>query len=279
MFEPARRRKLAALSARALGTRLGCALALLTAFASTSSAQNCIEPGCDPSEITEWSTSVVSLVRGPVDLMIPALGYVTHGDPLDIPGAATGIPTDAVSLGDGGSVTVQFATPFRDGPDFDFAVFENGISSGGGLLYMELGFVEVSSNGVDFARMPTLTSRVDPLWPLQEADPDDYAGFAGHREVGTGSEFDLSDLLGHPLEVSGDLDLQAIAYVRIIDVIGNASTYDSMSNPVHDPYPTQFLVGGMDIDAVGAIYVPEPGFAWSALVGALFLRTMRQRRA
>ncbi len=279
MFEPARRRAIAALSTRAAAQALACAMALFSTLAPTASAQNCTEPGCDPSEIVVWSTSVASLVRGPIDVAIPALGTVNHGDPLDIPGAASGVPIEAVSLGDGGSVTVQFATPFSDGPDFDFAVFENGISSGGVLLYMELGFVEVSSHGVDFARMPTLTSHTTPLLPLQEADPDDYAGFAGHREAGVGSEFDLSDLIGHPLVVSGDLDLQSIEYVRIIDVIGDTSTYDSMANPVHDPYPTRFVTGGFDIDAVGAIYVPEPGFGWSALVGAGFLLAVRQRRA
>lgn len=254
------------------------AAALSLGPASSATAQNCTEPGCDPSEIAVWATSVASIVRGPIDVAIPALGDASHGDPADIPGPASGIPTEAVSLGDGGSVTLHFATPFSDGPDFDLAVFENGISSGGGLLYMELGFVEVSSNGVDFARFPSLTSRTTAVLPFEEADPSDYANLAGHREAGIGSEFDLADLAAHPLVVSGDVDLAAIAYVRIIDVIGDGSTQDSMAMNVYDPYPTQFVTGGFDLDAVGAIHVPEPGAAAGLLAGGLWLQFAARRR-
>ena len=254
----------------ALGVSLG--------LGPAARADNCSEPGCDPSEIAVWANEVDSLVRGLVDIAMPELGTVTHGDPLDIPGPPTGIPTDAVSLGDGGSVTLHFSTPFRDGPDFDLAVFENGISSGGGLLYMELGYVEVSSNGIDFARFDSLTSRTTPVFPLEEADPDDYAHLAGHREAGLGSEFDLSDLSAHPLVLAGHVDLQAIEYVRIIDVIGDGSTFDAMGSPLYDPYPTRFGTGGFDLDAVGALHVPEPGAFASGLLGAVFLACAVRRR-
>ncbi|MCP5044418.1 MAG: PEP-CTERM sorting domain-containing protein [bacterium] len=262
---------------RSLRAALLLALAV-SAGATPVHAQNCSEPGCDPSEINAWAVEVVELVRGYVDIAIPGLGSVTHGDPANIPGAASGVPTESVSLGDAGSVTVRFADPIYDGPDFDFAVFENGISGTPGLLYMELGFVEVSSNGVDFARFPSLTSRTTAVAGLEEADPDDYANFAGHREAGIGSEFDLLDLANHPLVVSGDVDLSAIEYVRIEDVIGDGSTVDSMGKDVYDPYHTRFYEGGFDIDAVGAINLPEPSPALGLVVGSAMVAGLRRRR-
>jgi len=262
--------------------RVALALALsLSMNPCVARAQNCSEPGCDPTEMAAWASEVVSLVRGPIDIATPEAGNVTHGDPADIPGAASGVPTEAVSLGDGGSVIVRFADPLYDGPDYDFAVFENGISSGAtaGYLFAELGFVEVSSNGVDFARFPALTSRTTPVATLEEVDPDDYANLAGQREAGIGSEFDLHDLASHPLVLAGDVDLDAIEYVRIEDVIGDGSTVDSMGNPIYDPYATPFFTGGFDLDAVGAIYVPEPGTAASLLCGAVCVARMRRLRS
>lgn len=241
-------------------------------------AENCTAPGCTIAEINLWASEVSELIRGPINIDVPEAGNVTFGDPLDIPGIASGVPTEAVSLGDGGSVTVRFAELIYDGPDFDFAVFENPISGTPGLLYMELGFVEVSSDGVHFARFDSLTSRITPVGGLEEADPDDYANLAGNRIAGTGTEFDLFELSNHPLVLSGEVDLDAIEYIRIEDVIGDDSTSDSMGNPIYDPFPTSFITGGFDIDAVGAINVPEPGVEASMVCAALGLWLMQRRR-
>jgi hypothetical protein len=262
------------------GTGLLC-LALASNLASDSArAENCSAPGCTITEINAWSTEVVELIRGPINIDVPGAGNVTFGDPADIPGVASGVPTEAVSLGDGGSVTVKFAELIYDGPDFDFAVFENAFSSGSpGLLYMELGFVEVSSDGIQFARFDSLTSRITPVAGLEEADPDDYANLAGNRIAGTGTEFDLFELVDHPLVLSGDVDLAAIVYIRIEDVIGNASTSDFMGNPIYDPFPTSYISGGFDIDAVGAINVPEPGVELGLLSAAFGLFWLERRRS
>ncbi len=258
---------------------VGCLVLTATLASNEVRAANCTAPGCTIAEINAWSSEVVELIRGPMNIDVPEAGNVTYGDPADIPGVASGVPTEAVSLGDGGSVTVRFAEPIHDGPDFDFAVFENGISSGApGLLYMELGFVEVSSDGSHFARFDSLTSRVDPVPGLQEANPDDYDNLAGNREAGTGTEFDLFELSSHPLVLSGDVDLNAIEYVRIEDVVGDGSTSDSMSNPIYDPFATTFIIGGFDIDAVGAINVPEPGVEASWGAAALGLAWLGRRR-
>ena len=265
-------------------TRLGVGalLCLSTALqfgTPSTAAANCTAPGCTIAEINLWSDEVTELVRGLVNIDMPVLGNVNHGSALDIPGVASGVATDAVSLGDGGSVTVKFTDTIYDGPDFDFAVFENGISSGSpSLLFMELGFVEVSSDGIFFARFPTLTTRTTTVASFEEADPDDYANLAGNREHGIGTEFDLFDLTNHPLVISGDVDLDAILYVRVIDVVGNGSTFDTMSNPIYDPFTTPFLTGGFDIDAVGAINVPEPGATIGMLAGSAMLASLTRRR-
>lgn len=259
------------------------ALLCLTLAANLAShparAANCTAPGCTIAEINLWSNEVVELIRGPVNIDVPEAGNTTFGDPADIPGVASGIPTEAVSLGDGGSVTLKFADLIYDGPGFDFAVFENGISSGTPeLIFMELGFVEVSSDGIHFARFASLSSRITPVLGFEEVDPDDYDNLAGNRLAGTGTAFDLFELSSHPLVISGDVDLDAIEYVRIEDVVGNGSTSDSMGNPIYDPFPTSFISGGFDIDAVGAINVPEPRAEATLIAGALGLCWLERRR-
>jgi hypothetical protein len=252
----------------------------LNLVGTAARAQNCTAPGCTIAEITLWSSDVVELIRGPIHIDVPEAGNATFGDPLDIPGEASGVPTEAVSLGDGGSVTVAFEEAIYDGPDFDFAVFENGISSGlPELIFMELGFVEVSSDGISFARFPSLTTRTTSVGAFEEVDPDEYANLAGNRLAGTGTEFDLFDLSTHPLVLSGDVDLDAIYYVRIEDVVGNGSRSDSLGNPIYDPFATPFITGGLDIDAVGAINVPEPGAEMSLIAGAFGFAWLERRRS
>jgi hypothetical protein len=264
--------------ARAAAGLLWATLALCLT-SEVAGAENCTAPGCTIAEIELWSSEVVELIRGPIHIDVPEAGNASYGDPLDIPGIASGDPLEAVSLGDGGSVTVRFDALIYDGPDFDFAVFENGISSGDpALFFMELGFVEVSSDGIHFARFSSLTSRTTPVAGFEEIDPDDYANLAGNRIAGTGSEFDLFDLSSHPLVVSGDVDLTAIEYVRIEDVVGDGSRSDAMGNPIYDPFPTAFITSGFDIDAVGAINVPEPGVETSLIAGAAALAWLGHRR-
>ena len=91
-------------------------------------------------------------------------------------GPATGDRLDIVSLGDldqsqigagiePGQITVTFTEPVSDGVGYDFAIFENGLVSNAnystgsvtGQMFAELGYVEVSSNGVDFVRFPSVS--------------------------------------------------------------------------------------------------------------------------
>jgi hypothetical protein len=242
-------------------------------------ADPCDAPGCDVSEINAWADELVELIRGPIHYDFPAAGNASWGNPLDVLGAPLPEADEAVSLGDGGSVIVGFDEAISNGADYDFAVFENGITSGtGAFIFMELGFVEVSSDGVSFARFPSLTSRTIPVGDLEEADPDDYANLASNvlNQFGTG--FDLADLLNHPLVLSQDVDLNDIHYIRVEDVVGNGTRFDSMGSPIYDPFPTPFNVGGFDLKAVGAIHVPEAHGSVLLISGAAGLFVLRRRR-
>ena len=150
-----------------------------------------------------------------------------------------------------------FAQPITDGPGYDFAVFENGLSD----TFLELGFVEVSSDGNNFFRFPSvsLTPTATQVGSFGVLDPTNLNDLAGKYRVGFGTPFDLQELSG----VSPLLDIHDVKFVKIVDVVGSINplyaTLDSVNNPVNDPYPTAFASGGFDLDGVGVInQVPEP---------------------
>jgi hypothetical protein len=99
----------------------------------------------------EWADGYQNLIRGPLDIAHPSAGQASFGDPTSALGEADGSTTHAVSLGDGGQITLSFARPITDGPGPDLAVLENSFSD----TFLELAFVEVSTNGVDFVRFPS----------------------------------------------------------------------------------------------------------------------------
>lgn len=191
---------------------------------------------------------------------------VNFGAPEDVLGAPGGT-FNTCSLGDGGRLTVTFEHPIANGPGPDFAVWENGhvsVQPGTeGLLFAELMFVEVSSDGVNFTRFPSVN-----LIPADQApggfgviDPTYVFNVAGKHPNGNGEDqgtpFDLDDLLDDPKVLSDEVDLTDIRYVRLIDVIGDGSTTDSLGNPMWDPNPTPFGTGGADPDAVGILNEPR----------------------
>ena len=119
-------------------------------------AQACPPFGYDPVLMSGWADSVQSSQRGPLDIANPGLGHPTHGTPTHTLGAATGDPADTFSLGDGGSISLGFSGGIWDGPGDDLVVYENGFFSVEGL-FAEFAFVEVSSDGVHFARFSPAT--------------------------------------------------------------------------------------------------------------------------
>lgn len=204
----------------------------------------------DPALIA-WATTIQDSERGLQNYQDPDLGYAAYGSVTDILGDG-GTPC---SLGDGGWLVMGFDVPIIDGPGDDFVVFENGFEYNG--VYMELGFVEVSSDGNTFARMPAFCRRVTQPGPWDSSDPADFYNLAGNFIGGTG--FDLNDLvLADNLLVSGGtVDLQDIRYLRVVDVVGDISgpggSVDHLGRPVADPYPTPGLSSGMDLTGAAII--------------------------
>jgi len=166
-------------------------------------------------------------------------------------GQATGTSEDIVGLGRGGQITMTFTPAITDRPGWDFAVFENGLSDG----FLELGYVEVSSNGADFFRFTNDSLTADPVGAFGTLDATNIDGLAGKYRQGFGTPFDLERLDG----VSPLLDVENIGYVKIVDVVGDGTMQDSSGDVIHDPYPTAGSAG-FDLDAIGVIHqVPEPG--------------------
>lgn len=257
------------------------ALAILFAPAPPALAGPYTESGHEASEMVAWASEVEAFDRGPMNIANPGAGDASHGAPETALGPAPGDDSfDVVSLGDGGSITLYFESGIGDGPGNDFAVFENGFFGVDGL-FAELGFVEVSSDGVDFARFDPITLHDEPVLAFGTLDPSDLRYFAGDQPIDLGTGFDLSELALHPLVTAGSLDLDAVSYVRVVDVVGNGSTFDSQAEPVYDPYPTPFAEGGFDLQGIGVLHaIPEPGANALGLAGAAAIVGLsRARRA
>jgi hypothetical protein len=117
---------------------------------------------------------------------------------------------------------------------------------------LELGFVEVSSNGVDFARFDSAYIGETELGSFGTQPPNLMAGLAGKHRQGFGTPFDLELLRFRSLVQSGAVDLAAITHVRIVDIVGDGLTADSFGHPIYDPTPTSGS-GGFDLEAVAVL--------------------------
>lgn len=209
----------------------------------------------DSSIIVAWATGVEA-VRGAIDIADPSANYngettASFGETEDAIGPAEGGSGSVLSLGDGGQATLTFEHPIKNGEGPDFCVFENSFSND----FLELAFVEVSSNGTDFVRFPShsATQTATQIGGFGIVDATKIYNFAGKYEQGYGVPFDLDELKDEP-----NLNIEAITHVRVIDVVGTIDpqfgSYDSQGNIVNDPYPTPFNTGGFDLDAIGVIH-------------------------
>ncbi len=225
-------------------------------FCGGVGTDGCNAIAVDDNQFVAWATNVV-LTRGPQNISNPNSPLASFGDETNAIGPATpNNSMEAVSLGDGGSALVTFERPIRNGEGPDFAVFENDINGG----FLELAFVEVSSDGVHFVRFPatSLTQTETQTGSFALTDPTFINNLAGKFQIGYGTPFDLEELAD-----SANLNIDSIVYVRIIDVVGNIdpqyATYDAFGHIVNDPWPTDFASCGFDLTGVGVIHQKPVG--------------------
>ena len=200
----------------------------------------------DSSAFVAWGIQC-KVTRGYQDKSNTSLGYATVGDSSMVTGKADG---SIVSLGDGGIAVVTFSNPISNAAGYDFAVFENAFNDS----FLELAFVEVSSDGINYFRFPPTSNLPTSPQYTNDASMDatKIDNLAGKYRSLYGTPFDLQELSGIPL-----LDINAITHVKIIDVVGSINTlyatYDKNNNIINDPWPTPFPSSGFDLDAVGII--------------------------
>lgn len=202
----------------------------------------------DSSIIVNWATGC-EIVKGYLQINLPDSGFVSVGSAVSAIGKAG--ENGVVSLGDGGIATLTFSSPIINGAGADFCVFENSFLD----TFLELAFVEVSSDGVYFVRFPAISYTQDTLQTdgFGYTQPEHIHNLAGKYRGLYGTPFDLDDL-----KDSVSININNITHVRVIDVVGSIdsiyATYDVLGNKVNDPFPTPFPSGGFDLDAVGVIH-------------------------
>jgi len=202
-------------------------------------------------------------------------------------GPAVGDSFDIVCLGRGGQITLTFSQAITNGPGFDLAVFENGIADS----FLELAWVEVSSDGQHFVRFPNFYAGTNSISTYGGINTTYAYGLGSKYKQGYGTPFDLNELTEtyHSLLTNQSstvytnptfrsnftnnyphLNLNNIQYVRIIDIVGDGNADDASGHVIYDPYPTTGSAG-FDLDAVAAFYqieVPPNTFSnWAAELG------------
>lgn len=251
-------------------------------FAGGANATNSTAITYDDPAIKGWATSVENYSPGTnVDTV--------WQDTTEALGPAGSNTLNIVSLGAGGQITLEFFIPIQNGQGFDFAVFENGISDG----FLELAFVEVSTDGIHFVRFPAYSYTANPVAGFGELDPTNLENLASKYRIAFGTPFDLQiledayqfaltkSIWSGSTEFSQEyrdslvanyphVDILNINYVRLIDIAGNGDEYDCEGFTIYDPYPTNGSAG-FDLDGIGVLYqqtlvgtsqhitFPEPG--------------------
>ena len=201
----------------------------------------------DSSVFKCWANTC-TIKLGWLDVANKNLGKPSVGDAQSVLGKAG--TNGVLSLGDAGEAIVTFDYPISNGNGPDFAVFENGFNNS----FLELAFVEVSSDGIHFVRFPA-TSLSDTSVQLDNnaaMDATKINNLAGKYKANYGTPFDLEDL-----KDSVGINTHAITHVKIVDVVGSINpmfgSRDAKNNLINDPYPTPYPSSGFDLDAIGLI--------------------------
>jgi hypothetical protein len=204
------------------------------------------------ASISYWGDSIrLELGNTRINSSTPII--VSTGEVADAIGHAD---NRTVSLGDNGRATYFFERAIANIEGPDFVVFENGFDWVGGY-FLELAFVEVSSDGSRFVRFPALSAAdtTVQIENLAYMEPEWYYNLAGKHQAPYGTPFDLNEL-----KDSLGLDVTAISHVRLVDVVGSINDSfvrrDVNKVKINDPWPTDFASGGFDLDAIGVLQFP-----------------------
>lgn len=195
----------------------------------------------------------VSPFAGSVYEVVPGAGaqYGAPGDALGEPQAEGDLAGsfDVYTLGVNGSLAVEMSVPMFDGPGADLIVYENAFFlPGTQKSFSEAMHVEVSSDGETWARFPsTYHGDPGPFSPFAACPVEWYEGLAGVMPCsggsvlgvdplnvvqGGGDAFDFEWLADDPGVVSGEVDLQVVRYVRLLDV--GPGGVDSAGTRIYD---------------------------------------------
>ena len=167
----------------------------------------------------------------------------------ELPGIVLGTPEglgenqgslDVVSLGHAGSITVTFSdNVVVDGDGDDLVIFENAFLSGS-LLFAELAFVEVSTDGQEWFAFPYDEETGDGLAGRAPVLANTANGLDPLAPEAGGDRFDLADI-----------GLSHARFVRIVDA----------GDLIDDPGNHSFVgtKGGFDLDAAAAIHSSDLG--------------------
>lgn len=261
---------------------IGVKITLIAQFAPPAGELGTTAIHKDSIVFVNWASEVVDFQRGLEDIAFPGGLYASFGDSSEALGYAEGTSVNVVSLGDLGSIVLTFPFSIRNEIGPDFAVFENSFADN----YLEFAHVEVSSDGERFVRFPSISTIQTDVQTATYgvSDASKVHNLAGKYRQGFGTPFDLEDLVD-----SAGIDLNAILFVRIIDVVGSIDplygTRDSEGNLINDPYKTDFESGGFDLDAIGVIHDNNPSLGLELMAkmsvsvfpnptnGAVFIQT------
>ena len=217
-------------------------------FDGVAGSEGCQGIHCQDPAILGWATTC-TIERGRQNITTPGV-FASYGTENDGVGAATESTADVVSLGDYGIAVLTFDIPIQNGDGYDFAVFENGLNN----TFLELAFVEVSSDGVNYFRFSSVSNTPTNVQIDNNGGVDaiHLNNLAGKYRAGWGTPFDLEELAG-----TEGLDVNNITHIRLVDVVGcvdpRYATRDGRGHIINDPYPTPFASSGFDLDGVAVM--------------------------
>jgi hypothetical protein len=232
--------------------------------------------------LVEWANNISSLASGLTyfaprgSTTISLTGYNCLGD----------LNATQFANGDSpGFLTVTFPQGITNGLGADFAIFENGFTFGSpNGLFVDLAYVEISTNGLAFARFPNLSLNTAPVQgsgAFAGYDMSNVWNLAGKHAQGFGTPFNLDDLLTDALVLSGEVNLNNIQYVKLVDIPGNGAFKDSLGNGILDNWLTSGT-GGFDFRlpvglGVGVVNVVPEANSVILLGSALGITVLRGR--